>query len=74
MPRQMSVECPDIADYLDIASEATGTDVKTLAIDAKPDLADSAVQAPSASFGNESRTPDMGPRFTWSAGRSRSRP
>ncbi len=49
----MSVEYPDLADYLAIAAEVTGTDLKSLAGATKLDLADSALHAPSASFAGE---------------------
>ena len=49
----MSVEYPDLADYLAIAANLTGLDLDTLWTATKLDLADSALHAPSASFGGE---------------------
>jgi hypothetical protein len=39
----VSVEYPDLADYLAIAAAVTGVDLKTLANATKLDLADSAL-------------------------------
>jgi hypothetical protein len=44
----VSVEYPDLADYLAIAAAVTGVDLKTLLNATKLDLADSALHAPSA--------------------------
>lgn len=55
----MSVEYPDLADYLAIAAEVTGLDVKTLSNSTKLGLADSALHAPAASFGGEEFYPDF---------------
>jgi death-on-curing protein len=49
----VKVEYPDLADYLAIAAGVTGTDLKTIINATKLDLADSALHAPSASFGGE---------------------
>ena len=55
----MSIEYPDLADYLAISAEVTGTDLKTITSAAKLDLADSALHAPLASFGGEEFYPDV---------------
>jgi death on curing protein len=55
----VSVEYPDLADYLAIAAAVTGVDLKTLANATKLDLADSALHAPSASFNNQEFYPDF---------------
>lgn len=55
----MSVEYPDLADYVAIAAAVTGTDSKTIMNATKLDLADSALHAPSASFGGEEFYPDF---------------
>lgn len=47
----MSVEYIELADYLAIADEITGLGVETLIKVAKLDLADSALHAPAAGFG-----------------------
>lgn len=55
----MSLGYPDLADYLAISAEVTGTDLKTITSAAKLDLADSALHAPLASFGGEEFYPDF---------------
>ena len=55
----MTIEYPDLADYLAIAAAVTGVDLKTLANATKLDLADSALHAPSASFGGDEFYPDF---------------
>jgi len=55
----VSVEYPDLADYVAIAAAVTGTDSKTIMNATKLDLADSALHAPSASFGGEEFYPDF---------------
>jgi len=55
----VSVEYPDLADYLAIAAAVTGVDLKTLLNATKLDLADSALHAPSATFGDEEFYPDF---------------
>jgi death-on-curing protein len=55
----VSVEYPDLADYLAIAAAVTGVDLKTLSNATKLDLADSALHAPSASFSDEEFYPDF---------------
>jgi death on curing protein len=52
-------EYPDLTDYLAIAAEVTGIDLKTLSMATKLDLADSAFHAPSAGFGDEDFYPDF---------------
>lgn len=47
----MSVLYVDLVDYVAIAAEITGLDVATVMRVAKLDLADSALHAPSAGFG-----------------------
>ncbi|MHB8288570.1 MAG: type II toxin-antitoxin system death-on-curing family toxin [Acidimicrobiales bacterium] len=49
----MTIEYPDLADYLAIAAEVTGLDVKVLSTSTNLDLADSALHAPAAGFGDE---------------------
>lgn len=48
----MNVTVLDLSDYAAIASEITGLDVDTVMSVAKLDLADSALQAPAAGFGD----------------------
>ena len=55
----MNVEYPDHADYLAIAADLTGVDLDTLWTATKLDLADSALHAPSASFGGEEFYPEF---------------
>ena len=50
---------PDIADYLAIAAEVTGLEAKVLTVTSTVNLADSALHAPSASFGGEEFYPDF---------------
>ena len=50
---------PDIADYLAIAAEVTGLEAKVLTVTSTVNLADSALHAPSASFGGEKFYPDF---------------
>ena len=66
----MSLGYPDLADYLAISAEVTGTDLKTITSAAKLDLADSALHAPLASFGARSSTRTFATRprcssFVW---------
>jgi hypothetical protein len=49
----VSFEYLDLADYLAIAEEVTGLDVRTLVRVANLDLADSALHAPLAGFGEK---------------------
>jgi death on curing protein len=55
----VSVEYPDLADYLAIAQAVTGLDVKTLSQVTNLDLADSALHAPAAGSGDEEFYPDF---------------
>jgi death-on-curing protein len=55
----VSVEYPDLADYLAIAQAVTGLEVKTLSQVTNLDLADSALHAPAAGFGDEELYPDL---------------
>jgi death on curing protein len=55
----VSVEYPDLADYLAVAGAVTGLDDKTLLTATKLDLADSALHAPSAGFGDQDLYPDF---------------
>ncbi len=55
----MTVQYPDLADYLAIAAEVTGLDLKVLSASTNLDLADSALHAPSAGFGVEEFYPDF---------------
>lgn len=55
----MTVRYPDLGDYLAIAAEVTGLDIKALVTSTKLNLADSALHAPSASFGDEEFYPDF---------------
>lgn len=48
----MSIEYVDLVDYLAIAAEVTGLSVETITHAAKLDLADSALHAPAAGFGD----------------------
>jgi death-on-curing protein len=49
----VNVRYPDLADYLAIAVEVTGLDTDTLAGVPRLNLADSALHAPSAGFGDK---------------------
>lgn len=55
----MSVEYLDLADFIAIAAEVTGLDEQTLVRVTKINLADSALHAPSAGFGDT----DLYPTF-----------
>lgn len=55
----MSVEYLDLADFLLIAEAVTGLDVKTLTKVSRLPLADSALHAPSAGFGDDDMYPDF---------------
>ena len=55
----MSVEYLELADYLAIAVEVTGLTVETVTHVAKLDLADSALHAPAAGFGDTEFYPDF---------------
>ena len=55
----MSVEYVELADYLAIAAEVTGLDIETTIKVTKLDLADSALHAPAAGFGETELYPDF---------------
>ena len=55
----MSVEYLDLADYVGIAAAVTGLDEGVITKVAKLDLADSALHAPSAGFGDDDFYPDI---------------
>ena len=55
----MTVEYLDLADYLAIAAEVTGLDADTLLRVTKLGLADSALHAPAAGFGETEFYPDF---------------
>ena len=55
----MSVRYLDLADFVEIAAEVTGLDLATVIAMANLDLADSALHAPSAGFGEEDLYPDF---------------
>ena len=55
----MSIQYPDLTDYLAAAAAVTRIDPKTLMAATKLDLADSALHAPSASFGGDEFYPDF---------------
>ncbi len=55
----MSVEYLDLADYIGIAAAVTGLDEGLIARIAKLDLADSALHAPAAGFGDDDFYPDF---------------
>ena len=49
----------DLAEYLWLAEQVTGVPAKTLANSSRIDLADSALHAPMAGFGDEDFYPDI---------------
>lgn len=49
----MSVEYPDLSDYLAVAAAVTGIEPEVLLESTKLDLADSALRAPAGSWGVE---------------------
>lgn len=55
----MTVEYLDLTDYLAIAAEITGLDLTTLTKVTRLDLADSALHAPEAGFGDVDLYPDF---------------
>lgn len=55
----MSVRYVELADYLAIAAEITGLDTTTLIRVTKVDLAESALHAPAAGFGETEFYPDF---------------
>lgn len=55
----MNVEYVELVDYLAIATEVTGLSVETITRVAKLDLAESALHAPAAGFGETEFYPDF---------------
>ena len=55
----MNVSCPDLEDYLALAAEVTGLDLVALLNATNLDLADSALHAPAAGFGDQDLYPDF---------------
>ena len=55
----MSVRYLDLADFVEIAAEITGLDLATVLAMTNLDLADSALHAPSAGFGDDDLYPDF---------------
>jgi hypothetical protein len=55
----VSIEYVELVDYLAIVAEVTGLDDKTVARVTKLDLADSALHAPAAGFGDSEFYPDF---------------
>jgi death-on-curing protein len=55
----VSVEYLDLADYVGIAAAVTGLDKGLITKFAKLDLADSALHAPAAGFGDDDFYPDL---------------
>ena len=55
----MTVEYLDLADYIAISAAVTGLDVETVMKVANLDLADSALHAPAAGFGDDDFYPDF---------------
>ena len=55
----MSVDYVDLSEYLSIAAEVTALDVDTVVKVARLDLADSALHAPAAGFGDTEFYPEF---------------
>ena len=55
----MRVQYLDLADFVEIAAAVTGLDVATIVNMANLDLADSALHAPGAGFGEDDLYPDF---------------
>jgi len=55
----VTVEYPDLADYLAVASAVTGAEPAVVLASMKTDLADSALHAPAGSWSNEDFYPDF---------------
>ncbi len=53
------MRCLSLAEYLWLAEQVTGIEAAVLSKAARIDLADSALHAPSASFGGEAFYPDI---------------
>lgn len=58
----MTVEYLDLADYIAIAVTVTGLDTQTVMNVTNQDLADSALHAPAAGFGDTTRSPAVATR------------
>jgi hypothetical protein len=55
----MTVRYPDLADYLAVAAAVTGLEIKVVSASTNLNLADSALHAPRAGFGDEDFYPDF---------------
>jgi len=55
----VSIEYPDLADFAAIGAAVTGLDIELLLRSARLDLADSALNAPRASWGSQEFYPDF---------------
>lgn len=55
----MSIEYPDLADYLAVAEAVTGIEADVLVRSTKLDLADSALHAPQGSWGDQEFYPEF---------------
>jgi death-on-curing protein len=55
----VNFEYPDLVDYIAISAELTGLDVDTIVALANLSLADSALHAPQAGFGEEEFYPEF---------------
>jgi death-on-curing protein len=55
----VTIEYLDLADYVAISAEVTGLDIETVMKVANLDLADSALHAPAAGFGDTDFYPDF---------------
>jgi len=55
----VSIEYPDLADFLAVAEAVTGATAEVLLRSTKLDLADSALHAPQGSWGEEEFSPDF---------------
>jgi hypothetical protein len=55
----VTVRYLDLADFVEIAAEVTGRDLATVVAVANLDLADSALHAPTAGFGDKDLYPDF---------------
>lgn len=55
----MTVEYPDLSDYLAVASAVTATEPKVVLASMETDLADSAPHAPAGSWSDQDFYPDF---------------
>lgn len=55
----MTIQYLDLVDFVEIACEVTGLDTASVIAMANPDLADSALHAPAAGFGDTDVYPDF---------------